>query len=320
VTRDGGQNWTSLADKVAGLPGPRYVSDLACRRGAAGTLFAAFDGHRSDDDQPWLFRSDDYGATFRRTTDGLPAQPVRCFVTSPRNPALQFVGTDVGVFVSVDDGRRFVPLVNDLPTVPVFDLVVHPDVPDLIAATHGRGIWILPIDPLEGLTADALSADARLLPPRDVELSSTLPDSTGYAAPRFHTPNPYRGVALWYWLGKECGDHVDLTVTNVAGLAVRRLQGPAAPGLHGVRWDLSMQFDDLAAASGGARRGRGQPLKPGDYLVTLTAGATTSRAPLHVSPDPNSHGDAGIGERREVRDEDEDEGDAATTTDEGRDR
>jgi len=204
--------------------------------------------------------------------------------------------------------------VNNLPTVPLFDLVVHPDVPDLIAATHGRGIWILPIEALEGLSADTLSADARLIAPRSVELSSSLPDSTGYSAPRFHTPNPYRGVALWYWLGRDCGEHVDLAVTNVAGLAVRRLQGPGAPGLHGLKWDLATEFDETSS-SGDERRSRDHVLKPSDYLVTLTAGEATSRAPLHVSPDPNSHGDAGIGERREVRDDDE-EGDE----DEGSDR
>lgn len=311
ATRDGGHQWESLVANVHELGGPRYVADLECRRGAPATVFVAFDGHRSDDDQPWLFRSDDYGKSFRRTTDGLPAQPVHCFVTSPRNPALQFVGNDAGVFVSVDEGRRFVPLANNLPTVPVFDLVVHPDLPDLVVATHGRGIWILPIDALEALTPDALAADARLLQPRDVELSSTLPDSTGYAAPRFHTPNPYRGVALWYWLGKESGEQVELTVTNVAGAVVRKLEGPGAAGLHGVKWDLAVELDE--AAGGGGRRGRGRALKPGDYLVTLTAGESTSRAPLHVAPDPNGHGDAGIGERDDLDDdaseEHDDEGD-----------
>ena len=307
-TRDGGQHWEDLAPKIDALPGPRYVSDLECRRGAPATLFAAFDGHRSDDDQPWLFRSDDYGVTWRRTTDGLPAQPIRCFTTSPRNPALQFVGNDVGVFVSIDDGRRFVPLAGNLPTVPVFDLVVHPDRPDLVAATHGRGIWILPIDALEGLTADALAADVRLLQPREVELSSTLPDSTGYSAPRFHTPNPYRGVALWYWLGRDAGEHVELAVTNVAGSVVRKLTGPGAAGLHGVKWDLAIDADD-PGTGGGGRRGRGRAVKAGDYLVTLTAGETTSRAPLHVAPDPNGRGDAGIGEREDDgHDENEDEG------------
>ncbi len=298
LTRDGGRSWESLVERLPGVPGPRYVADLEFSRHDREVLFVALDGRRSDDLEPWLFKSSDLGRTFTRVGKGLPPQTLHCIVESPRRRGLLFAGTSIGCFVSIDGGESFVRLEGNLPTVPVFDLVVHPRERDLVAATHGRGLWILDIAPLEQLGGELLAKEAALLAPRPVTLMSYVAGSNSYAAPRYHGENPQEGVELWYWLRDGLDGNALLTVKNVAGATVARLTGSGESGLHVVRWNLAIDLDEPGIPT--LRDGR---LKPGDYLVTLqagerrapaTAGLTTT---LHVERDPVEDDDARIGTR-----------------------
>jgi len=290
LTRDGGRTWESLVERLPGLPGPRYVADVVFSRHETETLFVALDGRRSDDLEPWLFRSRDFGATFTRLRDGLPADNLHALAESPRKKGVLFAGSGRGVHVSLDEGERFVDLDGDLPTVPVFDLVVHPRETELVAATHGRGLWVTDVAAVEQLSHDVLAREVELLEPRAVLLTPKLAGSNSYAAPRFQGENPHDGVELWYWLRHGHGETVALQVKNVAGATVARLTGPATPGLHVLRWNLSLDLEVPGVPA--MRDGR---LKPGDYLVVLEAGETSDQALLRVERHEAFDGDALLG-------------------------
>lgn len=292
LSRDGGRTWEGLAERLPSAPGPRYVAELLFSRHDRETLFVALDVRRHGEQEPWLFRSRDLGATFERVGAGLPAAALHALAESPRRRGLLFAGSGVGCHVSIDGGESFVRLDGRLPTVPVFDLVVHPRERDLVAATHGRGLWVADVAPLEQLTQDVLADAARLLEPRLVTLAPRLPGSSSYAAPRFHGENPRDGAEFWYWLRDGVGDDVSLQVRDVGGRAVARLNGPGEPGLHVVRWNLSIDVDAPGVPS--IRNAR---LEPGDYLVLLEAGATSLQAKLRVESAPMGGSDARIGVR-----------------------
>ncbi len=152
ATRDS-KNWKNVTAKIPGMPGKRWVSRLLASRYDAKTVFLALDGHRNDDLTTYLFKSTDYGETWKSLRSDLPpATPVRVIREDVKNPNLLFVGTESAAYASIDAGGHWVRLMNHMPTSPVGDLIVHPRDGDLIAATHGRSFWVMDISPLQELT------------------------------------------------------------------------------------------------------------------------------------------------------------------------
>ena len=144
------------------MPGRRWVSRLVASRYHAGTVYLAFDGHRNDDRTTYLFKSADYGATWTSFKGDLPsATPVRVIREDVKNPHLLFAGTESAAYASIDDGQHWLRLMNNLPTVPVADLIVHPRDGELVAGTHGRSFYVMDIAPLQELTPEILAERRR---------------------------------------------------------------------------------------------------------------------------------------------------------------
>ena len=164
VTRDGGATWANVRANVPGVPKGTWVSRVEASRTAEGTAYLTFDGHRSDDFKPYVFVTKDFGKTWASLANGIPdGQPVYVIREDPKNANLLFLGTEFGVFFSVDAGKQWNSLKLNMPTVSFHDLLIHPRDNDLIAATHGRGIWILDdISALQQATPTVLAEDAQL--------------------------------------------------------------------------------------------------------------------------------------------------------------
>ena len=153
---------------IPGVPEDLWVSRVEASHFEEGTAYLSFDGHRSDNFQPWVFKTIDYGQTWTNISNNIPdGHSVYVIKEDLKNPNLLFVGTEFAVFYSINGGRSWIKLNNNLPTVAIHDLVIHPRDGDLIAGTHGRGIWILDdITPLQQATDEVLAAEARLFESR----------------------------------------------------------------------------------------------------------------------------------------------------------
>ncbi|MDQ2861320.1 MAG: hypothetical protein M3T55_11495 [Pseudomonadota bacterium] len=318
-TRDGGAHWTDVT--APSVPVWAKIAAIDVSALQDGVAYAAVDNHRQADLAPRILATRDYGATWRDATGDLPTGHfVNVVRADPVKAGLLFAGTEVGAYVSLDDGAHWSPLQNNLPTASVNDLLIHGD--DLIAATQGRALWVL--DDLSVLRqADgAIGRQAvRLFAPADAvrvrfnnNHDSPLPPEEPMGQ------NPPDGAIVDYWLGAPARGAVTLDIRDAAGALVQRLTSEAAPapaaeayfakswirpaaplsraaGPHRAVWNLRYQ---RPAAIGyeysiAAVPGRDTPVvpggpyaPPGDYTVTLSVDGVTRRAPLKLEQDPRT--------------------------------
>lgn len=281
VTQDGGGTWTDITDRVPDLPAYTYVTRIVASHGAPGTVFAAFDNHRNDDFNAYVYRSDNFGRDWDLITDGLPVSSMNALAQHPDNAQLLFSGNEVGVYVSADGGENWVRMTNGLPTVPVDDIKIHPRDNDLVIGTHGRGIWILDdIGPLEHLDGSAVASTAHIFPMRRAT-SYNLYTPQGWTPGIYTASNPLPGARIRYHLSADVDD-LSLKIMEATGELVRELDAPMSAGVHELVWDLQIEeLDD-----DGDSRGVGPRVLPGVYIVQLTTGTDIVQVEVSVRMDP----------------------------------
>ncbi|HZD06287.1 MAG TPA: hypothetical protein VE173_15360, partial [Longimicrobiales bacterium] len=256
------------------------------------TAYLVFDDHRRGNWETYLFRTADYGASWER----LPTRGVEGFAhdleEDPVEPNLLFLGTEFGLYVSLDRGRSWTLWTsNGLPPAPVRESRVHPRDGDLVVGTHGRGAWIVDdIRPLRELASDPSLAAAAIHafrpPPAYLhEVAEAIGyRSTGHAMWQGAT-RPY-GALVSYWVGGPLaedgvdGEAVRITVLDAAGARVRTLEGPAGPGIGRVVWNLRAGPDAEGDVPAGAE------VLPGTYSVSVSLAGRESTATVEVSGDP----------------------------------
>ena len=202
VSRDDGATWTNVADRIDGLPERTYVSRLEPSAHAEGRVYATFDGHRNGDYAAHVYVSEDYGQNWSRISEGLPdGWSVNVITEHHRAPNLLFAGNEVGLFVSVDRGEGWVQLKNNLPVVPVDDILVHPRDNDLLVGTHGRSFWILAdVTPLEHLSEEMLAEAGRVFPSERESIMWAERGDWPFTGATYSAPNPPRGARIRYYL------------------------------------------------------------------------------------------------------------------------
>src|SRR5207253_3255764 len=250
---------------------------------------------------------------WQKITKGLPAGVyMQTVKEDTERRGLLFAGTELGVFVSFNDGEQWQPLQLNLPTVSMRDLVIHGD--DLIVATHGRGFWVLDdITPLRQITDDVLKADAYLFRPADA-VKVPPPSENGTPQPRDEplAENPPYDAIIDYYLKSAATGPVTLEILDPAGATIRRYSSadratpvnpdtldipafwrptpeplPASPGMHRWVWDLRpTPTGEPARGGGGGFAGRAAGVLPGSYTVKLTVGGKSYTQPLSVLMDP----------------------------------
>jgi len=297
VTRDGGETWTDVFGRVAGVPKGTYVSRVIASRHQAGTAYATFDGHRSNDFGIYAFATTDYGATWTRITAGLPEDNgvLNVIREDPRNPDLLFAGGEYGAFVSLTRGRSWLPLRGNLPRVPVDDIAIHARDNALVLATHGRSIWILDdLTPLQQLTTAPLDAGLHVFPVRPALQWSTWSNSGTTGDKQFFGENPAYGAVIRYHVGQAMpGAQAKITVTAPDGTVVRELTGPAEPGLNQAVWDTRSEppvppARGATTGGGGGLFGQSQGARvdPGAFTVSVAVGEYTQQVGVEVFEDP----------------------------------
>jgi photosystem II stability/assembly factor-like uncharacterized protein len=311
LSRDGGRNWTNLRDRLPGHPG-HWVSRVIASHHDPAVAYVTITGYREDDFRPYVWRTTDYGTTWTSIAGNLPAGPLNVIREDRRNPNLLFVGAELGLFTSLDGGRSWTELRNGMPRQPVHDLQIHPRDNELIAATHGRGIFIADISPLQELTTAVVAADAHLF---DVQPAiQWITGQRPYTATiNFAGESRPNGVVINYYLRTAPRGDVTIRVYDGARL-IAEAQGARTPGMHSVRWTMQArrelsEVERVAAtgagggggAGGGAQAGAGQAgtprvfptagqgavlslVPPGEYRVVLSVGGReyTRKAIIHA--------------------------------------
>lgn len=294
VSRDNGATWKKVTP--AGLPPGGRVQNIEPSPHRKGSAYIAVYRYLLDDWRPYIYRTDDYGATWTLLTDGrngIPADyPTRVVREDPEREGLLYAGTEFGLFVSFDNGKRWQSFQLNLPVTPVTDIRVHRR--DLVLSTMGRSFWILDdLTPLHQITDAVQKAEAYLFRPRAAYRTrhpaiGGRPDWPTYPPP---------GAYIDYFLAAPSQAGLKLEILDDKNQVVRVFSetGPDAararaaglvnrPGGHRFVWDLRYAG---AWDTDPRRAGANGPLVvPGRYQVRLTAGSWSRTQPLEVRLDP----------------------------------
>ena len=320
LTRDGGKHWENITPKA--MPDWGTVSMIEASPHDAGTAYIAVERHKQDDFAPYIFKTTDFGKTWTKLTEGIPANDyVHVVRVNPRRAGLLFAGTEMGVYVSWDDGAHWQSLQLNLPAAPVNDLVVKNN--DLVVATHGRSFWVL-----DDITALEQYNDS--VPQQDVHLFTPAAAShTVFGGSPFggHNAgkNPPAGAVIDYWLKAEIkkpenkgadadktsekeAPPITLEILDPSGKVIRKFpkkqeaeqsdEGEfrretgggklsSDAGLNRFVWDLKYESASEvphAPLWGGSTDG--PEALPGTYQVRLTVQGKSYTAPLEIKADP----------------------------------
>ncbi|PYO92188.1 MAG: sialidase [Gemmatimonadetes bacterium] len=299
VTRDGGKTWTNVVSKMVGLPKNAWVTTVEPGHFDAGTIYATFDLHTFGDMRPYAYKSTDYGATW--TSLIAPDSPVRGYAHVIKedlvNPNLLFLGTELGLWVSVDGGKQWAHYKGgDLPAVAVRDLAIHPRDHDLVIATHGRGIWIVDdISPLRALTPEVLASPVAFLPGRPTVQRLQAGGGWANGDAMYIGPNPPDDAVITYYQRRRhiFGD-MKLAVYDASGKLLGTLPTSKRRGLNRATWSMRLAAPRVPpAASAAFGAAYGPRVLPGTYAIKMTKDTATYSTQLVLVPDPRaSHTDA----------------------------
>jgi photosystem II stability/assembly factor-like uncharacterized protein len=154
VTKDGGYSWTAIHTKLPKTVQGLYVSRVVASKYKESRVYVTLNGYRNDHFNAWVFVSDDYGATWKQLFTDLPAEPVNVLREDPKNENLLYVGTDHGLYVSVDGGASSMAWMSELPRVAIHDIAIQERENEIVLGTHGRGIYIASLSEAQKLAGD----------------------------------------------------------------------------------------------------------------------------------------------------------------------
>jgi photosystem II stability/assembly factor-like uncharacterized protein len=299
VSRDGGINFAEVGKNMPGMPQNHqyWISRIDASHFDQGTAYVSIDGHRADDLKPYVFVTRDFGKTFQSISSNLPASGnVQVIREDPKNKDLLYAGTEFGLFVSLDGGKKWQKFMNNYPTVRTDDILIHPRDNDLIVASHGRSVWIADdITPLQQLTQAVRDSDAALfdIRPAVAWVNDQQHNQQVGGQKHFIGDNAPRGAAINYYLKSAAGgpgDNVKISIADVNGRVIRTFDGPKTAGIHRVMWNLAPapppgQQAGGGGGGGGGGRGGGGAVEPGTYIVTLEVGGKKFTKPVQVLQD-----------------------------------
>ena len=310
LTRDGGESWTSLEERLLGAPRNTWIPHVEASKHDAARAYVVLDDHRRANWEPYVFRTDDFGETWRALATPDIWGYVHVIEEDPVDPDLLFLGTEFGMYVSRDGGTSWGDWEHGVPTCPVRALQVHPRDHDLVIGTFGRSAYVIDdIRPLRAAPESEAESDLRIV---------DIPDCTQYRVAQtgesrfpgdeeFRGENRPRGAMVSFWVEEleqleELPKQAEITILNAEGVAIRRMKPDLEPGLNRFQWD--MRHHGFRTGAGGRRFGApgggggsgadtptlelsgGPEVLPGTYTVRVAVGEHVAEKPVNVLADP----------------------------------
>ncbi|UCH98159.1 MAG: hypothetical protein JSV88_15265, partial [Candidatus Aminicenantes bacterium] len=274
VTHNDGVTWEKMN---TGLP-QRWVSRVIASGYDKATVYAALTGYRQDDFKSYLYRSTNFGKTWTSICANLPDESVNVIREDPKNENILYVGTDLGIYVSIDKGNTWYSLCNNLPITPVHDLVVHPRDNELVIGTHGRGAFILDVEPIQTFEDKTKGKEAHLFDIKPVSLPRAR--ENGEWATEKH-----RNAYIYYYLEKP--QKVEIMVLDdknkdkkkKESRVIKKLEGTGERGINRALWDLTFEG---STELGNGFATSGKYVQPGTYSVRVSAGKTTLTGTIKI--------------------------------------
>jgi hypothetical protein len=215
---------------------------------------------------PYLWKSTDFGENWTSIVANIPSGPINVIKEDPKNPNVLYVGTDLGVYVSLNGGAEWHALPGgNLPSSFYQDLVIHPEEDIMVAATHGRGVWAMDVRPIQAMSPEVMSEPVHLFDPGTAQL-----------------PQGFRGqggsASIQYWVGSGARQAL-IQIQDSSGAVVQEFSGSGEAGMQAVRWNLTR---GTTPAEGQGGRARAVRVQPGTYSVVVTVGNASSQAEIVV--------------------------------------
>ncbi len=282
VTSDEGRQWTELTAQVPAEARGKWVARIEPSHSDAGAGYVVFTGYRAGDDTPYVYRFTQLGAAWTRVTGDLPAtHPAIVLREDPVNPSVLYLGTEFGLFTSLNAGQNWVKF-GGLPAVRVDDIQIHPREADIVVATHGRSLYVFDDSrALREFTPAVAAQDAHLFSIRPAHGRLLLPgwtDSGGTGF--FEGKNPAEGALLTVWVKAFTGEKFKVAIADATGREVAKFEQAAVPGFTRLSWDLRLQkeyrFDYM-----GDEADRFVP--PGEYTATFSLKDTQVKQTFQVT-------------------------------------
>ena len=234
ITKNSGEEWTEINKD---LPYGKWVSQMAASRFVEGTVYMTQNGKREDDFAAYVWKSEDYGQTWIDISANIPCGPTNVIREDPKNENILYVGTDFGVYVSLNGGESWESLPGELPTTYVHDLVLHPRDDIAVIGTHGRGVWALDVQLIRKVADIDSEVKCEILEFEDCQ----LPLGAGYwyrrTAKELNAP---------FYL--KTGGEVTISIINSEKISVKEIAIMGDKGLNFVDWDMMLEEDKMVEA------------------------------------------------------------------------
>ncbi len=292
VTTNGGKTWNNTIKNIQGVPPTTWVSYVEASHYDKGTAYVTFDGHRYGDRTAYVYKTTDFGKTWTNLADNNIESYCHVVKEDLNNPQLLFLGTESGLYLSIDGGQIWSRFTGNLPKVSVRDMVFQPRENDLVLATHGRGIYIIDdLTPLQNLTMDKVNSNMAWLGSRTYKLGGMGGSQEFDGNDAFAASNPPNTLMINYYLKKRhIFGKMHLEIFDHEGNLIKTLPGGKRKGINRVGWNLSMKRPKVPKSvqiMGAFFQGPYYP--PGEYLVKVIKNKDTIQGTVKVEYDNNPH-------------------------------
>lgn len=272
VTQNGGKTWELVSEN---LPKRRWVSEVQASPHDPATAYTSLNGYRFDEFKTYLYKTENYGRTWTSIKGNLPEDVANVIAQDPKNPDILYAGLDHGTFVSFNDGKKWF-LVNGIPNVASYDMLVHPRDYELVVGTHGRSVYVMDVKPLHTVAAH-----------KDETVLALETESVRHSGNWGERRAPYReinepSVQWMYWIGDSGiqNEQIEISIKDSDGKVVKELTDDASYGFNMFEWNLLLDESDDSR----------NYLKAGKYTITYSINGSTDEVSFEVSSRNNGNG------------------------------